>query len=82
VVGRQPNGSCASWRITVARAPLTAATVAPVVGIDNSASQHRAVLVEALADDGESELVESAETGQISAAKPLRVASITSRSSS
>ena len=53
----------------IAGDPLTAATVTPVVGIDNSASQHGAVGVEALAGDDQSELVESAESGQISAAK-------------
>ena len=68
VVGRHPNGSCASRRGTVSRGDaLAAAAAAPLVGLDDPAGQHRPIRLEPLPGDLEPELVEPAERGQVRA---------------
>jgi hypothetical protein len=54
---------------TVARHPFAPAAAAPLVRFGNPAGQHSVIRFEALAGDDESELIESAEGGQISAAE-------------
>jgi hypothetical protein len=46
--------------------------VAPLVGVDDPAGQHRPVRVEALPGDNEAELVETAEHGQVRAIEARR----------
>jgi hypothetical protein len=48
---------------------LAAAPVAPLVGVDDPAGQHRPVRVEALPGHNEAELVEAAEHGQVGTAE-------------
>jgi hypothetical protein len=49
--------------------PLEAAPSAPLVGLDDPASQHSTVGFEALAGDDKAELVEPAERGQVRASE-------------
>ncbi len=71
VVGRHPNGSCASRRVTLSlRYPFTSARTTParrVVGIDDSAREDSAIWLESLPDDFKSELVQARERGQVRA---------------
>jgi hypothetical protein len=50
-------------------APFASAAAAPLVRFGNTAGQHSVIRFEALAGDDEPELIESAEGGQISAAR-------------
>ena len=70
VVGRHPNGSCASCRVTVSRADaLAAAAPAPPVELArlDPTRQHRPIRLEPLTDHLQPELVETAERAQIRA---------------
>ena len=64
-VGRQPNGSCASRRLTVSRGPVTTAPVTPVVRVEDSAGEHRTVGLEELTGDLQAKGVQAGEGGQV-----------------
>ena len=63
VVGRHPNGSCASRRTRLSRGDaLAAAATAPLVRVADPAGQDRPVGLESLPDDLQAELVEAGRT--------------------
>ncbi len=55
---------------------LAAAAVAPLVGFDDQARQHRTVGLESLPDHGQAEAIKSSEGGQISAGEAGRRGSV------
>ena len=66
VVGRHPNGSCASRRThSVPRHALLPAATAPVIRLQDPAGQHRPVRLQPLAGHLQAELVETAERRQV-----------------
>ena len=72
MVGRQPKGHVGQPAgHGVARRTLTATASAPalaaVIGVENTTGQNYTVGFEVLADDFESEVIESAELGQVGA---------------
>src|SRR4051812_47738137 len=60
----------------VTRCPLTAATMTPLVRLDHPARQHRPTHLVALAGDFQTELIEPAERGQISAGETSATSSV------